>query len=106
LSSRPLKNLNASGSAVKADGHRFAFNNNGNLAFAFGMLQHFLELLWIRYNVEIFNLFFAFGISCTSCPRVGSGIFSEYQYFFRHGLLLLPLWDFNYLFYFYFNKLY
>jgi len=67
------------------------------------MLQHFVELFGIRYNVEIFNFFFLFGIGCTSCPRIGSGIFSEDQYFFRHGLLLLNLWGFNYLFLFLFQ---
>jgi hypothetical protein len=67
------------------------------------MLQHFDELLWIRHNVEIFNLFFLFGIRCTSCPSIGSGIFSEYQYFFSHGLLLHHLWGFNYIFLFLFQ---
>jgi hypothetical protein len=55
------------------------------------MLQHDVELLQIRYNVEIFNILILFGISFTGCPGVRSGILAENQYFFRHGSVLLGL---------------
>jgi hypothetical protein len=80
-----LKNLYPSRTAIKTDGHLSRFNDDGNFALAVGMLQHRVELVRIRNDVEIFNLFILFGISFTSCPRVRSGIFAENQYFFRHG---------------------
>lgn len=78
-------NLNISRAAIKTDGYLSGFNNDGDLALAVGMLQHRAELVAIRYNVHIIHFLVLFGIRFTSCPRVGSGIFSENQYFFRHG---------------------
>jgi len=72
-----LKNLNPSRPAIKTNGDVSTFNNHGNFSRAFGMLQHRVELFGIRFNVEIFNIFFLFGISFTSCPGVRSGIFAE-----------------------------
>jgi len=83
-----LKKLNGSRPAVKTDGNFAAFDNHGDLARTAGVLQHHVELAGIRRNVEIFNILILFGISFTSCPRIGSGIFAKNQYFFRHGSIL------------------
>jgi hypothetical protein len=53
------------------------------------MLEHGVELVGIGYHVHIIKFRFFFGISFTSCPCIRSGIFSEYQYFFRHKVILL-----------------
>jgi hypothetical protein len=87
--SHRLKKLNASGPAIKSDGNLPALNNHRHFACAVGMFQHDVELVRIRCNVEIFNILVLFGISFTSCPRIGSGIFAENQYFFRHRSVLL-----------------
>jgi hypothetical protein len=86
--SQLLKKLNSSRPAIKPNGNVAAFNNHRNFARAVGMLQHDVELFRIRFNVEIFNILFLFGISFTSCPCVRSGIFAENQYFFSHGSFL------------------
>jgi len=83
--SQLLKKLNSSRPAIKTNGNFSTFNNHRNLAHAVGMLQHDVELVRIRCNFEIFNILILFGISFTSCPGVGSGIFAENQYFFSHG---------------------
>ena len=41
------KKLNISRTAIKTDGHLSSFNDNGNLAFALGVLQHGVELVSI-----------------------------------------------------------
>jgi hypothetical protein len=53
------------------------------------MLEHGVELAGIGYHILIIKFLLTFGISFTSCPRVRSGVFSEYQYLFRHRVILL-----------------
>jgi hypothetical protein len=103
LFGRRPKNLDASGAAIKTNRHLSRFNDDWNLASTFGVLQHPVELVGIGYDVEIFNLLVFFGISFTSCPRVGSGVFAENQYFLRHDLILPGIKLSFHLFYFNFK---
>jgi hypothetical protein len=84
----PAEKLDSSRPPIKTDGNVSTLHDHRNLALTVGMLQHDVELIGIGYNVEIFYLFVALGISFTSRPCVGSGILTENQYLLRHGSIL------------------
>jgi hypothetical protein len=80
----PAEMSNPSSSAFKTDSYRFTLNNDRNFSGSIGVLQHGFKMSGIFYHIKIVHLAAFFGICFTSCPGMGSGIFSKNQDIFRH----------------------
>ena len=69
---------------IEPDGHLIPFHNYRHLTLSLSVCQHGAQFFRIGMYINVFNLLSLLGISFTSRNRIGSGVFSKNQYFFRH----------------------
>ena len=75
---------NPSSPAIKTEGYPFPLNNDRNFSDPIGVLQHGFKMPGFFYHVKIVYLTAFFGICFTSCPGMGSNVFSKNKDVFRH----------------------
>lgn len=73
---------------IEPDGNLIPFNNYRNLTLSLSVYQHGAQFFRIGENIDVLSRLSLFSIGFTSRNRIGSGVFPENQYFFRHFCLL------------------
>ncbi|MFA0757146.1 MAG: hypothetical protein YPKNTGVA_002679, partial [Candidatus Fervidibacter sp.] len=88
---RRRRELNASGAAV-TDGHFATFHDDGHLAGATRVAEHFVQKLRVGLDIAVVHFVALLGIVLTGCPCIGSAVLAvDDDDLLRHDKPLLAL---------------
>jgi hypothetical protein len=80
----------SSGAPVPADGNLLTFDDNGDLPQAFGISEHLIKLVFIRFNINEFGIV---AIRRPGSISEWSAMLSVDENLFRHSRILLLLFN-------------